>query len=356
MAVVGTIGGACVGSESESHDDTLDPIPLLIQTDLDAPPLFTAFRVEGDEWLQVPFDGTGRFEIEVGGAYELLYVCEDSGRTWTQIIFSMTADAFSRTIGCVPIQGPSATVTVSGTMQQAGRVQIGDVRSSTTSPWTYSIDVPRGTYDLVAHDGDRVVLRRDLEIDAPVAMDPIDLAGGVALEQTRLRFTGVLGDEAVSTETWLITPNGFSSLAFAGDTVRLLPESLVTANDFTLSIASADSMYTHREVLLREDVLMSLPDVFFPQRLEGVELTDARASWDALPGADASFTITQRDVAVYTLATARWLIGRHALRTDVTVEGYRDEWRIDPTAARRRELRIDLGDATTSFGYDVLGD
>jgi hypothetical protein len=350
-SAVGALLGACLDEGSDSHDDTLDPIPLLIQTDLGAPPLFTAFRAEGDDWLQIPFDGTGRFEIEVGGAYELLYVCEDSGHTWTQIIFSMTADAFSRTIGCVPVEGPAPTVTVTGTMQQPGRVQIGDARSSTTGPWSYSMDIPRSSYDLVAHDGDRVVVRRDLVIDGPQTLDPIDLASGVELQKTHMRFTGVLGDERVTTRTLWLTPNGVSSLEFEGDTARELPDSLLTANDLTIAVASADSMYTHRDTLL-----MSLPDVFFPPRLEGIELADARATWDLLPaGADAWFDVTQGNVAVLTVATARWLVGRHTVKTDVAFEGYRDEWRIDPTTARRRELRVELGDQTTSFGYDILG-
>ena len=112
----------CVDSASDSHDDTLDPIPLLIQTDLDLPPLFAAIRAEGGPWVQVPFDGTGRFEIDIGGAYELFYVCSDAGRTWTQVIFSLTADGLSRTIGCVPLGGPAPTVTVTGQMLQPGRV------------------------------------------------------------------------------------------------------------------------------------------------------------------------------------------------------------------------------------------
>ncbi|MGE3767347.1 MAG: hypothetical protein AB7L94_34155 [Kofleriaceae bacterium] len=347
----GVLGAGCVHSESESHDDTLDPIPLLIQTDLDAPPLFAAIRAEDDPWQQIPFDGTGRFEIELGGAYELFYVCEDGGRTWTQVIFSMTADAYSRTIGCTPIQGPTPTVTVTGQMLQPGRVEMGDSRSSTTAPWTYSMELPRATYDLVAHDGDRVVVRRSVVIDAPATMEPIDLGTGVLFEKTKMRFTGVLGDETVTTRTLWLTENGISVLAFEGDTARELPDEILTPNDATVAVASADSLYTHRET-----PLFSLPDVFFPPRLEGVELTDSTARWDVLPaGADAWFTVTAGEVAVLAVATGRWLIGRHSMHTDFAIEGYRDEWRVPATSARRRELYFELGGGTTtSYGYDVL--
>ncbi|GEM_PF-5631846 len=343
--------GACFTSDSSSHDDTLDPIPLLIQTDLGAPPLLAAIRAEGDEWLQIPFDGTGRFEIDIGGAYELVYVCEDAGRTWTQIIFSMTADGLSRTIGCTSIAGPAPTVTVTGQMQQPGRVQIGDARSSTTAPWTYSMELPRGTYDLVAHDGDRVVVRRDVVVDAPATMEPIDLASGSMFAKTRMRFTGVLGDEAVTTQTLWLTPNGLSDLVFEGDVVRELPDELLTPNDQTLTLARADSRYTHREM-----PVFSLPDVFFPPRLEGIELADTTARWDILPvGSDAWFTVTTDNVAVLAVATGRWLIGRHIMRTDLAIPGYRDEWRVGEANARRRELSVELGGGTsTSYGYDVL--
>lgn len=343
----------CLSSSSESHDDTLDPIPLLIQTDRDAPPLLAAIRAEGDPWQQVPFDGTGRFEIVIGGAYELLYVCEDSGRTWTQVILSMTADGLSRTIGCTPIAGPAPTVTVSGEVLQPGSVQLGLGRSqeSATAPWSYAIDVPRGIYDLVSHDGDRVLVLRGLVVDDAIALEPIDLATGAAFEKTRMRFTGVLGDELVSTQTLWLTENGISELVFEGDTVRELPADAVTANDATLTLARADSQYTHREM-----PVVSLPDVFFPPRLDGVELTDETARWDTLPaGADAWFTVTTSRVAVFVVATGRWLVGRKTMRTDFTVEGYRDEWRIAPRTARRRELSVELaGGMVTSYGYDVL--
>lgn len=334
-------------------DGPLAPIPLLVQTDLDAPPLFSAIRAEGEPWQQVPFDGTGRFEIEIAGAYELFYVCEDGDRVWTQVILSEMADGLSRTIGCTPIAGPAPTVTVTGRMQQAGRVQLGlgHGQSSTTAPWTYSLEVPRGTYDLVAHDGDRVVVQRALAIADATALAPIDLATGAAFAKTRMRYTGVLGDEAVSTQTLLATENGLSELTFDGDMVRDLPAEVLTANDQTLTLARADSQYTHREM-----AVFSLPDVFFPPRLEGIELTDASVRWDALPaGTDAWFTVTNARVALLVVATGRWLAGRHVLHTDFTVEGYRDAWRIDPALSRRRELSFQLGGgATTSYGYDVL--
>lgn len=125
----------------------------------------------------------------------------------------------------------------------------------------------------------------------------------------------------------------------------------VMANDVTVSIARADSQYTRRET-----PVSSLPDVFFPPRLEGVELSDSVARWDSLPaGSDAWFTITAADLDVLVVATPRWLIGRHSVRTDFTMDGYRDEWRVDTTRARRRELFVELGTATTtSYGYDVL--
>jgi hypothetical protein len=128
------LAGAC--TDAEPIEDPVGGIPFLVQTDLDAPPLFAAIRGDGDPWQQVPFDGTGRYEIELGGAYELLYVCEDSGRTWTQVIHSVTADGLARTIGCVPIAGPAPVVLVSGEMMQPGTVRLGfgRQRASTTAP------------------------------------------------------------------------------------------------------------------------------------------------------------------------------------------------------------------------------
>ena len=213
------------------------------------------------------------------------------------------------------------------------------------------MDVPRGIYDLVAHDGDRVVMQRGVVIDDALATSPIDLASGALLAKTRMRFTGVLGDEAVTTQTLWLTENGLSELHFTGDTVRELPEAILSPNDATLVFALADSQYTHRQT-----PVMALPDVFFPPRLEGIELTDAVARWDALPaGADAWFTITTGAVDLLAVGTARWLSGRRVMRLDLDVDGYRDEWRIDPARARRRELAVDLGRGTsTSYGYDVL--
>jgi hypothetical protein len=102
--------------------------------------------------------------------------------------------------------------------------------------------------------------------------------------------------------------------------------------------------------------VLTLPDVFFPPRLEGIELSDATARWDALPaGSDAWFTVTTDRVALLVVATGRWLVGRRLLRADLSMEGYRDEWRIDATTARRRELSVTIGAANTSYGYDVLG-
>jgi hypothetical protein len=211
--------------------------------------------------------------------------------------------------------------------------------------------VPRGVYDLVAHDGDRLVVQRGLEVDDAMTVAPIDLASGMEFTKTRMRFTGVLGDEAVTTRTLWLTENGLTALDFDGDVVRELPEALLTANDFTIALAQADSLYTHRETFAR-----SLPDVFFPPRLEGIELSDAVVRWDTVPNAEAWFTVTTGEVDALAVATPRWLAGRKSMRFDFTMEGYRDEWRIDLTKARRRELsfQFDGGSSTTSYGHDVL--
>ncbi|MFN0250467.1 MAG: hypothetical protein ACKV2T_26540 [Kofleriaceae bacterium] len=351
LATIACATTAC-STDPEPTDGPGDEIPFLVQTDLVAPPLFAAIRGEGDPWQQVPFDGTGRFEFALGGAYELLYVCEDSGRTWTQVIHAVTTDGLSRTIGCVPIAGPAPTVTVSGEMQQPGTVHLGfgRSRSSSTGPWTWSMQVPRGIYDVVAHDGDRISVQRSLEVDDAMTVAPIDLANGMELTKTRMRFTGVLGDEAVTTRTLWLTENGLTVLGFDGDVVRELPEALLTANDATIALAQADSRYTHRETLMR-----SLPDVFFPPRLEGIELSDAVVRWDTVPIADAWFTVTTGEVDVLVVATPRWLVGRKSLRTDFTMDGYRDEWRVDTTKARRRQLAFELDSgAITSYGHDVF--
>jgi len=312
-------------------------------TTYDNTPLFMAYRDEGGEWLDPTEVSTGNFEIRVNGPYEVVTVCGAADRPRTSLRRFVLEDGAEQKVSCINY-GPEPTMTkVSGQMVQPGSVFMYNLASSTAANWSFNLDVATGAHELIAYDSGNIVIERDLDIQANTTVNTVDLASGAALLPKTFTFTGTRGDDTVSTETDLITPNELVYLAGSDSTVKVVPDDALGADDLQVVMASASNGTARRTIELTPGD--SAPrELNFMPRLSGVRLEPEQAVWASIPqGATGISQYTPGDAPGgerrLSLVVSKGWMASHAdqlvatgeLKIDLAIPNYDDAWRIDPT-------------------------
>ncbi len=335
----------------DAAPDAYTPGPNIVDFAVQGSPTVFQYRDGNGPWLTPTADSSGMYELHITDAYLAMAVCTSTG-----LAGDFDAEEFAATYSDGPMQsiycgdGPTnvaqTTYAVTGTMSQAGSISMVDSASSTTADWTFSLDVPTGTYDLIALDTTHIELDRGISISADKALGTVDVdAAGTALVSKTLTLTGAGADDSYFTDLFLVTDRGagFSTLSGGNSaTVMTVPSDLLQTGEDFLSLFAEDyaSDGSYRSV----DESWDDTTVTFalPAKLSGAAVVVtggvAVASWTALPASASDVMLgmygaTQASQTQTINATPSWLTATHAttLKFDTTAPMFSSEWMVDGT-------------------------
>jgi len=351
---------------------------------IDAPPQqggpnVVNLQLFGDPDLIEYRDGTGpwivpslvgqNYELHVTDDYQVVVACSSTG-----LASNEDSEQLNATVGDGPSQfmfcqsGSSGTApttfAVTGQMQQAGTVIVGGVtKNSNTAAWSFSLDVPMGTHDLVAFDAAHMQITRDIAVNAAVAVPTIDLAAnGTPATRATLMFTGLGTGDTVQTQSVLYTQNDYVLLSqTTNSTAELAPDGLLQQTDFTELDANVTNMTagTYRSVRSYTNATTSFT---LPPVLTGVTFgttTPVTAQWGTLPTASTvllqAYAATTTNFTIQSVtATQAWLTkaGATSLAFASDAANYNPAWNVDPAGAYLA-LEIDTNSQTGASSSGV---
>ena len=311
-------------------DASPPPNSVTIQV-FDETPVFIAYRDGTGPWQMVD-QASGVYTMHIHDSYELVAVCGDSSVGFDTGFEAATfADVHGRTyVPCFSSSGPdTTTVTVTGTMAQAGWVAIGDgTDQGMASNWHFSVDVAPGTYDLMAIAGNRMTVRRDLAVAGAMSVANVDVASaGSPMTAIPLAVTGTQSDETVRTEVLAITANEFLSLPpeTTGTSVHVIPPALAVSTDHQYVEYNATTATSFRNVLSPYAQEPSLAFTLLP-RLANIQFGALGASWSTIPSGNAELFMYGGSSAIHMTATAAWLGSATQLAIDTNIPGFQPAW------------------------------
>lgn len=316
-----------------SVDAPPDAAPTTVEIRTFDTPLFIRYRDGAGAW-KVPTEiEAGLYEIGVTGRYEVVSVCGSEAAGFeTQVVRATPSDGTQQFAFCFYPDGgpPPPQYQVTGQMVQAGTVALGDGDTSETGPWTFDVMAPMGTNDLIAYDATRVMLRRDLDITANTTAMPIDLTTqGVPFRSVEHTLNGVETDEIVTADVYFSTFFGGATFSRTGTTATLMPQTLVTQNDFQYVAVGAGTAGTYRYINYFDTVPATTTFTLLP-RLSNVTFTAESATWTTLPEGDASLYVSDNSGNVLRVdATQAWLGTATSLAADLALDGYDAAWKLD---------------------------
>lgn len=367
---------ACGDNSRVSQPDAVGPSDITL--DLYQTPVFIRYRDGNGPWQDPgPPNAMLQYTIHVTGAYQVVAVCTNAqmpGGFDAEQLNATVADGEQFMLCDLPDQTLPATVTVSGTMNQAGWVSmyISQV-SSPTAPWSFNLQATPGAHELVASGGGKMLVQRGLMIAGPMTVPTVDLAtDGAAAGSATLAISGVQPGESLDTSSAWFTGNDAAELSLARNTVTLPPASLVAPGDNVQIIITAQtpSVSEHRDVFVDvHDVANLRTSYALPPILTGVSYTTENntvtATWGSLPtyamlgleifgGSSQSFQI--QNVS----ATAAWMEDTQAttLAFDASPPGYSAQWQVALAGGYSRWFDVEIVDpiATSITGiHDSVG-
>ena len=339
------------------------PVARAVRVDTFVIPEFIAYRNgSGGAW-QTPaqLDGTAAYEVEVVDDYLVVMVCDNAGSGSAfdaeEYGFTVSGDGLEVQAGCTePGTGSAALTTITGSMKQAGSVQIGGLGSAaTTAPWTYAVTTTSGVHDVLAIDtANRAVFDKALTFAGSATGPAIDTTDGAPLASQTLTVTGLDSSE-LSVEDDLVSQTDFA-VVFQGSaaTVLSMPLSELVAGDFQIPLVSAFDAAAFRYTQAVVDATTAPPTSFaLLPRFSTATFDGVTTAWTALPV--ATFTtlvnnVTNADstqVQDLTVSSS-WVAARQAtsLTFDASAPGYL--WVIDPTSAEPA-IEEEVSDQTTEI-------
>jgi hypothetical protein len=330
--------------DTETDIDAKSDAPSNLTTltiDTLSAPIFAAYRDGTGAWRTPVAIGPGRYTFGATNDYTFVAVCGSAQAGYdTEVRAATVADGTSPLMFCFDLSTP-ATVDVTGTMDQAGTVDMSDEASSTTAPWTFDLKVAPGTHDLTAIGATgRMLMRRNQSIGSSATEPTIDVvADGTAMTTVALTVSNAMSDEAISHEVDLSTQNDYAVLEQVdGTTARFAPAALLEPTDDQTVRVRADSSGSVRSISASyaagDGTAFTLPP-----RLSGISFTRSAggavtASWSAtLPDyadvdlyVDGGATVFDNS---HVQATASWALTTSATSVSFdtsAIPGYDASW------------------------------
>ena len=233
-------GGSCPRPFPEDEHIFPDqPAPMiLVHITTDLPPTAVAIRSPQGAWAAAtPVDATD-FTAVAHGPYLVAVQCADQdGTTFsTSIEARGPNDPSDITAYCVttPYSPPNEHV-ATGTMVQPGQITFADgYATSTTASWTFQLQAPTGSFDLLAQDDSSISIRRAVAITGDTALPTIDLAHeGVQLARAGFSITNAMPGETQQAVVDLENASLDFARLYDGPAASgvVAPQSILTAND-----------------------------------------------------------------------------------------------------------------------------
>jgi len=321
-----------------------------------------AYRDGQGAWQTATPDAQGTYVIYVTNDYQVVVACSDAGTSDVETLAATFADGARQFVFCsAPV--PSAaqqTVAITGHMVQAGSVTFGDMASSTTAPWDFSLNVTTGNHDLIATSAsNQLVIRRDQPVTMAGSIAAIDTAQeGTPMVPVTLTVDGVGSGETVRNELDLYLTNDFASWTTASSTIETPPASLLQQNDFEFLFADASTTtqdhWADTQFTGTETSFTLLPF------LDGVQFTVANstvvATWGTVPAYDdLALAVYSAAANERVRATKGWFDATHAaqLTFDLMPPGFDASWAVDLHQAHFSVFELTASSGTTTLGTSV---
>ncbi len=325
---------------------------------------FIAYRDGAGPWQTPTAGAMGTYTLNVTNDYQWVIVCASGGGFDAELQGATYKDG-TRQFGFCFVSGPStgSTVAVTGQMVQAGTVDMYDTATSTTGNWSFSLNVPPGTHDLVAFDATDIYAHRAQAISAATSLGTLDLStSGTAMTAVPLTINN-LGSDTLGTELDWFLGNDAAFLTGTSTTIETPPASLVMQNDFEFLDVIASSATTQRtgstSFTGSETSFTLMPPVtgitYAPSG------TTVAATWGTLPthtalelnlfGGTPSAPKNQ-----HVTVTTSWLTatGATSLAFDAMPPGYDAAWTIDVSGPYTRIFSVDDGSGSISYTSEIV--
>ena len=334
-------------------DDAPKVEPTTITISSDKAPALVAFRDGLDaDWQAATMKTATSYEAVVHGPYVVTVACEGAAELATTQIARTPDDEHAIAVSC-EVAAP-ATHAITGHMAEAGRIQMGAAHAtSTTAGWDFNMAVPNGTYDLMALNDDKIVLRRGIEVSGDLALTPeINLSqDGKLLAEVAFTAPNAAATETLVASVDLDKPGTPYSI-YSGPiaTVKAIPDTLLVAADPQTASVKASTAGGFR-ALRRPFRVGGKTEFTLPAPLTGVKWEQAEGklalSWSAMPAFD-SFVVgvtgekNGKQQSQSLELSPRFVQETGIARTDVDTDiaGYKPEWKIDLAKEYSRELLV----------------
>ena len=333
--------------------DAYTPGPNIVDLRVEGTPTVFQYRDGAGPWLTPTADSSGTYELHITNDYIAVAVCTSTG-----LAGNFDAEEFAATYDDGAMQqiycGDGATgvapitYAVTGTMTQAGSVSMSDFASSTSPDWTFSLNAPAGTYDLIAVDTSHLELTRGISITADKALGTLDVdAAGTALVSKTLTLTGSLANDGFFTNLVLVTDQGagFATVSNGNTTtVMTVPVGLLQSGHDFLDLFAEDNASDGSYRSVSENWDDTTVTFSLPPKLSGAAVSTtggvAVATWTALPDTATGVTLSlygssQAAQSQVIRVSPSWLTATHAtaLKFDTTPPMFSSEWIVDAATA-----------------------
>ena len=329
-------------------------------------PDLIAYRDGSGPWQTPAAAGTSMYTLHVTDDYRVLAVCVDPmlGPDVEMIAQTFSGDGAQATIFCGIAPSTTPTfVAVTGTMNQAGQITLGDSAMSTTAPWNFNLSVATGMHDLIAiSTANKIEVQRGIAVSQAMQLPTVDLTNAASLLTTTPTLAGVGGSETVITETLFLTANEFVTIDRAmGATAHYVPASLVQSADFHRVHTTASAAMASHEVSYAPPApatLTLLPNL--TGTTFGANGSDAEVTLGTLPAYELlELAVSATNTNAFELidATQSWVAktGATKLALETDAPGFQAAWRVDLTMAHVTSLEAFHSAAGVNY-FETISD
>lgn len=354
-------GDPTAGPDARGRDaPVFVPGPNVVTIDVTDETTDVMYRLDGaGPWGLADKLSPTQYQLHVTNAYEVAVACGLEWNGHTVLHARTFADGDSDFLYCTadPVAAaPPPMFEVTGQMMQPGLVTLDlDIDSSSIGPWTYSMNVPEGTYDLIALDSsNRMAIRRNVAITEPTTLPSLDtLDEGTLLEDRPFAvLTPVIG-ETVDIATLLLTAGGFMAIEGTASLVHVVPASLLLSSDTQYFDVQATTTSTRRYVdtlVGTQSSVQLMPPLTKTTFIYSVPDNNAlRGTFTDLP------TYTSIDISMYDYRSSQrasftksWFetMARHYFQLDLPPD-FDPTWRVSLHPDYYRYVYVNNDDATT---------
>jgi hypothetical protein len=271
----------------------------------------------------------------------------------------------------------SGGIVVSGTVVQPAQVTLGsycEVPPGSTGSWTYAINSPPGTEDLLVSDGVDIAVMRSLALPGSTTLPAIDLTTAgqpFASQSVTVRNTGidVSDDVPVNSQLTLYTAHGGAVVA-TGDNetpgvshaVPLMPSALLDQTDVQeLAVSVQDtsgatrSGWTSSPTKVSEMTLIAIPGATATFGAGGVSAAWQGSlggiDWVNLSSQSGEGIVAAPYIQQNVTTTSRWVAAHNATRLefDSSAPGYEPSWLVGSDGS----ATLSIGAVDTAFPFEV---